>query len=121
MGWDIGWIAVAAFIVAGAVAWGPGLVMVVGGTAGGYAGAAMARKLDPRGVRRVVLVVAWGMTAYFFVKTYRPVLRLAREAVELRIFEGRELRLAHEERSHRPNVAEDAVAERGLVEVVDAG
>jgi uncharacterized membrane protein YfcA len=70
LGTIINGVAVIAFIVAGAVAWGPGLVMVVGGTAGGYAGAAVARRLDARWVRRFVLVIAWGMTAYFFAKTY---------------------------------------------------
>jgi uncharacterized membrane protein YfcA len=63
-------VAVVAFIVAGAVAWVPGLVMVVGGTMGGYAGAAAARKVDAKHVRRIVLVVAWSMTLYFFIRTY---------------------------------------------------
>lgn len=63
-------VAVVAFIVAGAVTWGPGSVMIAGGVAGGYAGAAIARRVSPVAVRLVVLVVAWTMTAYFFVKTY---------------------------------------------------
>jgi uncharacterized membrane protein YfcA len=63
-------VSVAAFIVAGAIAWTQGGVMIVGGITGGYAGAAIARRVDPKHVRRLVLVVAWGMTAYFFVKTY---------------------------------------------------
>jgi uncharacterized membrane protein YfcA len=63
-------VAVVAFIVAGAVAWGPGLVMVAGGTLGGYAGAAAARRVDAKHVRRIVLVVAWSMTLYFFIRTY---------------------------------------------------
>ena len=44
--------------------------MIVGGIAGGYAGAAIARRVEPRHVRRLVLVVAWSMTGYFFVRTY---------------------------------------------------
>ncbi len=63
-------VAVAAFVVAGAVAWAPGSVMIAGGTLGGYAGAAIARKVDPKHVRRLVLAVAWSMTAYFFARTY---------------------------------------------------
>jgi uncharacterized membrane protein YfcA len=63
-------IAVVAFVLAGAVQWGPGAVMIVGGIAGGYAGAAGARKVEPKQVRRLVLGVAWTMTVYFFVKTY---------------------------------------------------
>ena len=64
-------VAVVAFTAAGAVRWGPGIVMIAGGITGGYAGAAIARKLNPRYVRWVVTGIAWGMTAYFFVKTYR--------------------------------------------------
>jgi uncharacterized membrane protein YfcA len=64
-------VAVIAFVSAGAVVWKPGVVMIVGGAAGGYAGAAIARRVDPKQVRRLVLLVAWGMTAYFFARTYR--------------------------------------------------
>jgi len=64
-------VAVVAFIIAGAVAWAPGVVMIAGGVTGGYAGAALARRVDPKHVRWLVLGVAWTMTAYFFVRTYR--------------------------------------------------
>jgi uncharacterized membrane protein YfcA len=63
-------VAVVAFIIAGAVAWAPGSVMIAGGIAGGYTGAAIARRVDPGVVRRLVLVVAWAMTGYFFLRTY---------------------------------------------------
>jgi len=63
-------VAVVAFLLAGAVAWGPGIVMIAGGIAGGYAGAAVARRVSPARVRTLVLVVAWSMTAYFFTKVY---------------------------------------------------
>jgi uncharacterized protein len=63
-------IAVVAFIWNGAVAWGPGAVMIAGGVGGGYAGAAIARRVSPKTVRYLVLAVAWAMTIYFFVKTY---------------------------------------------------
>lgn len=62
--------AVVAFIVARTVVWGPGLVMVAGGIAGGYAGATVARRTDKKHVRRLVLAVAWTMTAYFFARIY---------------------------------------------------
>ncbi len=64
-------VAIVAFIAAGAVAWRPGLLMVSAATAGGYFGAALARRLDPKWVKRFVLAVAWAMTAYFFWKAYR--------------------------------------------------
>jgi uncharacterized membrane protein YfcA len=63
-------VAVVAFIVAGAVRWAPGVVMIAGGITGGYAGAALARRVSPKYVRVLVLCVAWGMTGYFFLKTY---------------------------------------------------
>jgi len=52
----------------GAIAWAPGLIMMAGGMAGGYAGAATARRMDPRFVRGLVTVVAWGMTVFFFLR-----------------------------------------------------
>jgi uncharacterized membrane protein YfcA len=63
-------VAVVTFVIAGAVAWAPGSVMIVGGIVGGYAGAAIARRVEPLTVRRVVLCVAWVMTGYFFFRTY---------------------------------------------------
>jgi uncharacterized membrane protein YfcA len=63
-------VAVVAFIVAGAVAWAPGAVMIVGGVVGGYAGASIARRVSPARVRALVLSVAWIMTGYFFFTTY---------------------------------------------------
>lgn len=63
-------VAVVAFVVAGAVEWAPGVVMIVGGIAGGYAGAAAARRVSAGRVRSLVLVIAWTMTVYFFVRTY---------------------------------------------------
>lgn len=62
-------VAVLTFIVAGAVFWGQAAVMVVGAIAGGYGGAHFARQLDPRLVRRFVILVGFGMTIYFFVRS----------------------------------------------------
>jgi uncharacterized membrane protein YfcA len=63
-------VAVVTFIVAGAVDWPRGGVMIVGGITGGYAGAAIARRVDAKHVRWLVMAVAWTMTVYFFVRTY---------------------------------------------------
>jgi uncharacterized membrane protein YfcA len=63
-------VSVATFVVAGAVSWPPAVVMIAGGILGGYAGASVARTIEPKLVRRMVLAVAWGMTAYFFLRTY---------------------------------------------------
>ncbi|MQA28241.1 MAG: TSUP family transporter [Luteitalea sp.] len=59
-------VALAEFIVSGTVAWGPGMLMVAGGIAGGYAGASLARRFSGRVVRGFVTAVAWTMTIYFF-------------------------------------------------------
>lgn len=61
-------VALAEFIALGAIAWAPGIIMVAGGIAGGYAGAATARRVEPRYVRALVMVIAWGMTIYFFLQ-----------------------------------------------------
>ncbi len=61
-------VALAEFIALGAIAWTPGLVMLAGGIAGGYAGAATARRIDEAYVRGLVTVIAWGMTIYFFLR-----------------------------------------------------
>jgi uncharacterized membrane protein YfcA len=61
-------VALAAFVVSGSITWGPGIVMALGGVAGGYAGAAVARRVAGSLVRAIVIVVAWGMTVYFFVR-----------------------------------------------------
>ena len=61
-------VALAEFVALGAIAWAPGVIMVAGGIAGGYAGAATARRVDQRYVRSLVMVIAWGMTVYFFLR-----------------------------------------------------
>lgn len=63
--------AVIAFAAARKVDWSVAPLMIAGGLLGGYAGAAWARRVAPARVRRLVLVVAWGMTAYFAVQALR--------------------------------------------------
>ncbi len=63
-------VAVVAFIVTGIVSWPHALVMIVGGLAGGFGGASLARRLPPAYVRRFVMVVAYAMTLYFFARQY---------------------------------------------------
>jgi len=57
--------AVVTFIVAGAVFWPQALLMIVGAIVGGFGGASLAQRLDPRLVRGFVIVVGFSMTAYF--------------------------------------------------------
>lgn len=61
-------VALVAFIADGAIAWGPGVVMVAGGIVGGYAGARLARMGGVATVRAFVMVVGWLMTIYFFLR-----------------------------------------------------
>jgi uncharacterized protein len=63
-------VAVATFIVAGAVLWPQCLVMVVGATAGGWSGGHYAQKADPKKLRLLVICVGLIMTAYFFIRVY---------------------------------------------------
>jgi uncharacterized membrane protein YfcA len=61
-------VALVEFIADGVIVWVPGLIMVAGAIVGGYYGAFLARRFETRVVRAIVIVVAWTMTAYFFVK-----------------------------------------------------
>lgn len=63
-------VAVVTFIVARAVYWKEGGVMIVGGIVGGYFGAHYALTLSQKRVRVFVVLVGTGMTVYFFVKAY---------------------------------------------------
>jgi uncharacterized membrane protein YfcA len=59
-------ISVAVFAVAGLVAWPEALIMMLAATAGGYAGAPLARALPKPIVRGVIATVGFGMSAIFF-------------------------------------------------------
>ncbi len=51
LGAPINGVAVVAFILAGAVEWGAGAFMIVGGIFGRYAGASVARRIERKYVR----------------------------------------------------------------------
>lgn len=68
LGTAINGVAVAIFVVSGAVVWSVAWIMVAGAVAGGWAGAHFAQKLPPARVRKGVCAVAFAMTAYFFLK-----------------------------------------------------
>jgi uncharacterized membrane protein YfcA len=61
-------VALVEFVAGGAIAWAPGLVMAGGGIVGGYAGAALARRVEPSRIRLLAIAVAWIMTIYFFLR-----------------------------------------------------
>jgi hypothetical protein len=64
----LSWLSVAAFVVAGAIAWREGLVMMVAATAGGFFGARWSKRLPAQWVRWGVIVVGLVMTALFFAR-----------------------------------------------------
>ena len=68
LGVAINGVALAIFIIGGAITWKYGVAMAVGATAGGYTTAFFARKIDARYVRWFVIAVGWSMTLYFFVR-----------------------------------------------------
>ncbi len=70
MGFVINGVAVVMFIVFRAVYWKHGIVMIVGGIAGGWLGAHYAMKMPQVWVRWFVVLVGAGMTVYFFWKSY---------------------------------------------------
>ncbi len=70
MGSVINGVAVITFIVARAVYWKHGCVMIIGAIAGGYLGAHYAMKLPQVWIRWFVVAVGTGMTVYFFWKSY---------------------------------------------------
>lgn len=61
-------LAVTLFSIRGAIEWKPGLPMLVGGVAGGYVVARGMRRLSEKAVRIAILVYAWGLTAWFFLR-----------------------------------------------------
>ncbi|MEX1166269.1 MAG: sulfite exporter TauE/SafE family protein [Hydrogenophaga sp.] len=65
----LSWLSVAAFVVAGAIAWQPGLIMMVAATAGGFFGARWSKKLPVAVVRWGVIAVGLVMTTVFFARS----------------------------------------------------
>lgn len=60
-------VALLTFIVGHRIVWPEAGVMVIGAALGGYGGAHVAQKTNPRYVRLAVIVIGFGMSAYFFV------------------------------------------------------
>lgn len=61
-------IAVITFAVIGQVAWIAALLMAAGAIVGGYGGAALSRRIDPKLVRTFVIIVGFGITIYLFLR-----------------------------------------------------
>ncbi|WP_043698981.1 sulfite exporter TauE/SafE family protein [Tepidimonas taiwanensis] len=61
-------LSVMTFALAGAIAWGPALLMMAAATAGGYLGARWARRLPAAAVRALVIGTGLVMSAAFFTR-----------------------------------------------------
>ena len=59
-------VAIVVFIAASKVVWPQALLMAVGATLGGYVGATLARRVNPKYIRWLVILVGATMTLYFF-------------------------------------------------------
>ncbi len=63
-------MAVAVFIIEGKVNWPTGVTMAVAAMLGGYLGARVARRLNREMVRWMVVVIGFGLAAFFFYKQW---------------------------------------------------
>jgi uncharacterized protein len=70
LGIAINGVAAVVFVVKGAIYWPPAVVMIAGALVGGYFGAHYAQKLPQAWIRRFVILVGAGMTAYFLARAY---------------------------------------------------
>ena len=65
----LSWLSVAAFAVAGVIAWPQALLMMVAATGGGYVGAHLSKRLPAAAVRVFVVGVGLAMSALFFARS----------------------------------------------------
>jgi uncharacterized membrane protein YfcA len=71
LGLLINGVALVAFFIDAKVSIGAAIPAAAGSIAGGYLGAALARRVDPKHVRKIVLVVAWSLVAWFSYRALR--------------------------------------------------
>lgn len=64
----LSWLSVVAFVLAGAIAWKAGVLMMLAATAGGFCGARWSRRLPVAWVRAGVIAIGLAMSAVFFAR-----------------------------------------------------
>ena len=64
----LSWLSVAAFVLAGVIAWREGVLMMLAATAGGFFGARWSKRLPTQWVRMGVIVTGLVMTLVFFAR-----------------------------------------------------
>lgn len=74
LGVTVSGTAVMTFVLSGQVLWPQAVIMIIGSLVGGFAGARLAQTLNPRLMRRIMLVLGGVITAFFFHKYYTPLL-----------------------------------------------
>jgi uncharacterized membrane protein YfcA len=57
------------FAFRGAIQWKPGIPMLLATISGGYVGARLVRRMNDKTARNAILVYAWVLTAYFFIRS----------------------------------------------------
>lgn len=65
-------VAAAMFMAGGLVKWPFALLMAVGSIFGGYSGAGIARKLGQKNVRRLIIIIGFGLTLSLLLKKPAP-------------------------------------------------
>jgi uncharacterized protein len=73
-------VAVVVLVIYGEIHWGYGVPMAVGGLVGGYLGGALTDRVNRTLLRSVVMLIGFGLSAYFFWTLYgRSVLHIIAE------------------------------------------
>jgi uncharacterized membrane protein YfcA len=65
----LSWLSVTAFVLAGAIAWHEGILMMVAATAGGFWGARWSKRLPAQVIRWAVISLGLVMSLLFFLRT----------------------------------------------------
>jgi uncharacterized protein len=65
-------VAVVVLAIYGEIHWGYGVPMAVGGLIGGYLGGALTGRINRTVLRAVVVVIGFGLAAYYFWTLYGP-------------------------------------------------
>jgi hypothetical protein len=71
LGLLINGVALVLFLLAGKVVASAAVPVALGAVTGGWLGATVARRIEPKQVRIIVLLVAWGLTAWFSYRSLR--------------------------------------------------
>ncbi len=65
-------VAVVVLVIYGEIHWGYGVPMAVGGLIGGYLGGALTGRINRTVLRAVVVIIGFGLAAYYFLTLYGP-------------------------------------------------